>query len=884
MGKQAQFNAISIKIVVFKRFSCPIDKKEKIKMRLVKRKIYLTTTMLLVLAFVTSVFIIFLPAGNAQVPPQMRTYPIIDAIPNPIGVGEQTLLRTGILQPLGTVELGWEDVTIEVVKPDNSTETLGPYKTDSTGSTFTVYTPDQVGTYLLTTHFPEQINPVNFTDSERGGITIPAGTVMLASTSETISLVVNPEPSRFYPGHALPIEYWTRPIDPQLREWYSISGNWVSRPDNSLALYNDDAPETPHVLWAHPITTGGLTGGLWGPGQVPVSSEAGDAYEGKFPGSVILNGILYYQRTDTRAETAPAIIQVDLHTGEEKMFRNNTILSFGQVLYFDSFNYDGVFTYIWEARSVAGNTTWNAYDPFTGNQQIQINNVPSGLRTYGPSGEILIYVIDFQAGWMALWNSTDCGLQNARFNTSDYGSWGNTAHGRALGPGLDGANPRSYTWNVSIPSGLRAVSALGSQSIKLYPTDRVVGAFFNQTEVRIWGLDTVGLNKDSTQSTLLFDQTWSAPDEWFDGTNTIHYTGATDNIEDGVIAVWNKELRKHYGFSVETGQFLWETESENYADAYGWGAAEHTWYFAYDKLFSVGVAGILYAYDLGDGTTVWTYNISDPYSEPVTGNYWWGWITLIADDKVYLGTLEHSAEQPLPRGAPQICIDASNGAEIWRINGMFRNTRWGGNGVIGDSIIATMDTYDQRVYAIGKGPTKTTLAASNGAGGGVTITGFVNDISPGLFDYGMTARFPNGVPAVSDDSQSDWMLYVWKQFVRPNNATGVPVSLDVIDANGNFRNIGTTTSDSNGFFTFSWTPDISGAYTVFATFAGSKAYYGSSSVASFSVAEDSGISPSPTGDGEPGSMADSIILPGIIAIIVVIIIVGVVLAVLVRRR
>ncbi|MFA5572295.1 MAG: hypothetical protein WDA42_04250, partial [Candidatus Bathyarchaeia archaeon] len=262
-------------------------------MRLVKRKIYLTTTMLLVLAFVTSVFIIFLPAGNAQVPPQMRTYPIIDAIPNPIGVGEQTLLRTGILQPLGTVELGWEDVTIEVVKPDNSTETLGPYKTDSTGSTFTVYTPDQVGTYLLTTHFPEQINPVNFTDSERGGITIPAGTVMLASTSETISLVVNPEPSRFYPGHALPIEYWTRPIDPQLREWYSISGNWVSRPDNSLALYNDDAPETPHVLWAHPITTGGLTGGLWGPGQVPVSSEAGDAYEGKFPGSVILNGILY---------------------------------------------------------------------------------------------------------------------------------------------------------------------------------------------------------------------------------------------------------------------------------------------------------------------------------------------------------------------------------------------------------------------------------------------------------------------------------------------------------------------------------------------------------------------------------------------------------------
>ena len=37
---------------------------------------------------------------------------------------------------------------------------------------------------------------------------------------------------------------------------------------------------------------------------------------------------------------------------------------------------------------------------------------------------------------------------------------------------------------------------------------------------------------------------------------------------------------------------------------------------------------------------------------------------------------------------------------------MFRDTRWGGNGIIGDSIIATMDTYDQRVYAIGKGPSQ----------------------------------------------------------------------------------------------------------------------------------------------------------------------------------
>ena len=72
------------------------------------------------------------------------------------------------------------------------------------------------------------------------------------------------------------------------------------------------------------------------------------------------------------------------------------------------------------------------------------------------------------------------------------------------------------------------------------------------------------------------------------------------------------------------------------------------------------------------------------------------------------------------------------------------------------------------------------------------------------------------------------MLYVYKQFERPNNTIGVPVALDVIDANGNSRNIGTTTSDATGFYSYHWTPDIPGKYTVIATFGGSNAYYGSS--------------------------------------------------------
>jgi hypothetical protein len=519
---------------------------------------------------------------------------------------------------------------------------------------------------------------------------------------------------------------------------------------------------------------------------------------------------------------------------------------------------------------------------------MQFINVPSGVRAFGPSGEILIYQIDYANDWMALWNSTDCGLQTAVIGTPDYGSWGNTAHGKVL----DASNPRSWSWNVTIPDGLTAGTSFFAPILKIMP-DRVVSMDKNQTMVRVWALNTENL-RGATSTNKLFDETWQAPASWLEGSNTLHYVGATDQAtyigpdgheQSGVMALWNKEERAHYGFSTTTGKYLWKTASENYGDAYGWGNAEHTWYFAYGKLYSTGIGGYLYAYDLQTGATTWTYAMTDPYNEPVTGNRWWGWIDLIADGKVYFGTLEHSAEQPIPRGAPFICVNATDGTEIWRANGMFRETRWGGNGVMGDSIIATMDTYDQRVYAIGKGPTALTATAPDVSldfGKQVVIKGSVTDISPGTQRYDLTSRFPNGVAAVSDESQTQWMLYVYKQFSQPTNATGVPVSIDVVDSNGNYRNIGTTTSDATGFYSFNWTPDISGKYTVIVSFAGSKAYYGSYAQTAFVVDEAAMATPAPT--ETPGSMTDAYFVPAVVGIILAIVLVGLATILLLRKR
>jgi hypothetical protein len=837
-------------------------------------------------AAVALFLLLIMAAGFAVLPikaqaARMKTFAFVDAVPNPVGVGQEVLIRFGVFQALGYPQDGWTGLTVTVVKPDGTSQTLGPYRTDSTGGTAITFIPNTAGTYKLTAHFPEQAVPQTFFDYERG-ILIFAGTVVGAATSDTIDLVVTEQPRQEHPGMPLPSEYWTRPIDPQLREWYAVSGNWVQRPDNSLALYNDDAPETAHVLWVKPLTTGGLAGGLLT--GVPASSETGDAYAGKFINSVILNGVLYYNRDDDYAGQK-GIIAVDLHTGEELWFRNNTYLSFGQVFYFNSFNYDGVYTYLWDTSA---GSTWKAYDPFTGEWTYTMINMPSGTRVFGPSGEILIYQIDYANRWMALWNQTAAGQTAPGFaiDPTTYGSWSNFWGGPLVsGSTIDASDPRCYSWNVTIPAGLTPFSVgLFATTTKIYPEDRVVTISFNQTDVRVWALNLKGLNSKSTSTSTLFDKWWKAPAVWSEGQVTLHFVGATNEAENGVIALWAKELRKHYAFSTETGSFLWETDSEHFLNAYGAGAIEHSWFFAYGRLYSTGVAGILYCYDLKTGNTLWTYKLDDPYTEPVTGNYWWAWISVIADGKIYMGHTEHSAENPMPRGAPFVCLDAETGDVIWRVNGLFRQTRWGGAAIIGDSIIATMDTYDQRIYAIGKGPSKTNVEASPEIavhGNKILVKGTVTDVSPGTKSPALTMRFPNGVPAVADESMSDWMLYVYKQFPCPANVKGVEVIIEVLDPNNNYYEVARATSDGSGFFSCTFEPPVPGKYIVIARFDGSKAYYGSHAETAIYVEE----APPTTATAPPAeSIADIYFVPAVIGIIVVIIVATIINILVLRKR
>ena len=72
------------------------------------------------------------------------------------------------------------------------------------------------------------------------------------------------------------------------------------------------------------------------------------------------------------------------------------------------------------------------------------------------------------------------------------------------------------------------------------------------------------------------------------------------------------------------------------------------------------------------------------------------------------------------------------------------------------------------------------------------------------------------------------MEAAYEQQPLPTNLTGVPVNIYVLDSNSNYRQIGTTTSDASGTFSYTWKPDIPGDFTVYAVFAGSNGYWPSS--------------------------------------------------------
>ncbi len=96
------------------------------------------------------------------------------------------------------------------------------------------------------------------------------------------------------------------------------------------------------------------------------------------------------------------------------------------------------------------------------------------------------------------------------------------------------------------------------------------------------------------------------------------------------------------------------------------------------------------------------------------------------------------------------------------------------------------------------------------------------------------------------------------------------------------REIGNTTSDSNGNFGYMFTPEVPGKYQIIARFNGSASYGSSSATTYMGVAEAPQATPTPT--PPPPAMTDTYVLGIGAGAIIAIIVVGIVLMLMLRKR
>jgi outer membrane protein assembly factor BamB len=816
-----------------------------------------------------SAFIIYLPTASAAV---IKTYIFINVAPNPVGVG-QTVQILFLLDkvppwfPNGTVSGEyWQGITISVTKPDGTTETLGPYESQSQAAGYVPYIPTKTGNYTFQAHFPGQT------------LTVASTNTYGASDSATVTLTVQEEQVGAYPGSPLPTEYWTRPINAQNREWATIGGNWLglsnewvpnSQAPNPQSNLYSIGPETAHIAWTKELAIGGLIGGNTS-GSLSDMYFTGLWYYPKIVSPIIMNGILYI-RTMSSPFQYKGTVAIDIRTGKELWNKDGVFATFGSIWFEEIGDIHGGIPYLWGTGQItddgivyapglyegyATSSTWHLYDAFTGDLVRTFANVTPGTVMFGPNGEVLEYILNTAHNWLAMWNSS------AVTDFIDYktGLWQWTP---TTGPAVDWRH--GVDFNVTIDAigagysiqGIDSGVIYASKTYTLADGDKVASdvAFDIKTGDRLWG---------PTNRTV---------------------TGAVSNlmVADGVAVEFDKTAYKLTAYNIKTGTMLWT----NNVDAYALSNLAVTGSYAYGKLYVTTYAGYIYAFDIQTGKLTWRFYTGSSGFETPTGN--WeinGKGFVIADGKIYIPTSDCEPFRPYWRGYTLICLNATTGNEIWRSLGAFQTQVPRTQGMaLADGYLVGMNMYDDQLYSYGKGPTATTVMAPNTVqplDTQILVQGTVMDQSAGTKDSDRTARFPNGVPAVSDESMSAWMEYVYQQQPKPTNATGVKVTVSVLDPNNNVYDVGTTTSDDSGFFKLTFTPPVPGQYTIIATFAGSESYYSSTAETAISISEAPAATSAPT--SPPASMADLYLLPGIAGIIIAIAIVGALILLALRKR
>jgi outer membrane protein assembly factor BamB len=875
-------------------------------MQTLRNKTAIIFSTLLILSIAASMAMA--PNSAQVVPPagtHIPTYAYLNVAPNPAGVGQTVTINFFLATPMETSERPTNMRVIQT-NPDGTNVTLGPFTGDTTGGSYTTFVPDHVGEWKFQFIYDGQVLT---------GTSGYAGLINDPSISLQYTLVVQDTPIErsSYPITPLPTQWWETPVTAEnVQNWYKITGPWLGLGVVSFGAtgsYNASSfcnPYTPsvlsgHVLWTKVWASGGVAGGDAGGSEDTGHYWSTRQYQPQYA-PVIINGIMYSQTFDICMGTnmGSGIQAVNLYTGETMYTINTTnTLRCGMVTNYHQINqYGAIGPFIWTNGQLpasdtggsrpnlqAGTTQWNMYDALNGQYIMSIVNGSALTLRPDESGNLIGYFINNTAGTEM--THPVVGQNVLVTNTGPHISCvnmtmaiGQTGGSWQIAKNTVRSMDTGIMWSVPLPNNISGATISPSLAISSIMGDAVfmTGGFVHGQGV---GGETAGwlviasIDANTGQFLMSKNLTYTGGD-----TALLPWTRTSFTYGEGLFFIMNDVNYATSAYNARTGTKVWSytLTGENGAEPNHYDLFSLKPYVANGQLYIAGLGGDLWAINAHTGALNWYTNTTKLIGSPgieTPYDIWPLWVFNCAgftNDVAYF-PIGHEYNPPLFHGAQMLAINATTGELVWSELGTYiRSTS------IAYGIMLSMNAYDNQIYAFGKGPSQTTVSAPAigvTTATPITITGRITDIAEGSKRHDVAANFPNGLPCVSDASQSKWMEYVYQQQPLPLATQGVSVTISVLDSNNNYRQIGTTTT-SDGTYAFVWTPDIAGNFQIIASFDGSNSYYPSSAT-TYVYASDA-PTPVPTAAPVTGLATTSDLMTylavGVIAIIIAIAIVG----------
>jgi hypothetical protein len=756
-----------------------------------------------------------LPAG---VTPDLEyeTIAHISFRPNPVGVNQPLLVNVW-LQPPVHVSRYHTGYTVTLTKPDGTEIVVGPmdsFRGDTT--TWFEWPMDQTGTWQIQFDFPGSYFPAgNYTTAEGsyyyGRVLNAQESIYYKPSSDgPYDIVVQDEQVLSWPPSPLPTDYWTRPASVENREWWPILGNypptgivagvgrgvtldaWPANTNKYMSNYDFipyvQGPKSAHILWKRQDDVGGLIGGTMG---IASYKNRGGSPE------IVFAGRAY----DTVTKEINGVTQrvwqcYDIRTGEV-YWEKTDVTQIPNMIMYSEREIDVVPGETASTESIrtelmyVGGGRLLTYDPWDGVVNMNFSIAPLSSGTYYASYD-----------WPYFLSVQNLGGGNYRLINWTIG--GDPAGFRLGNFRLGVVSNISFPFSSYNVADYEAMIGVRTESI----TPSSVGVAYGY---RIMGVSL------KTGAVL-----WNVTTDVSKGTEGF-FSGSTAVADHGKYAVRLNDGHWHC-WDLHTGAELWVGELSSWP----WGTFGCYGSTSYGgNIISNQYDGVV-AYDWETGKIAWWYESKTQYPyESVFGdnNPWFTGTIKIADGVVYDYNTEHSPSQPIMRGWHLHAINATTGEGIWTITGSLSP------GAIADGYLTASNSYDGFMYVFGKGKSATTITAPDvevPKGKSITIKGTVLDMSPAQPD----------TPCVSKESMTTQMEYLHMQHpidgVGHNEIiTGVPVTLTAVDSDGNWIDLGTTTTNGYyGTFGLAWTPPEEGTYEIIASFEADESY-GSSSAATY---------------------------------------------------